>query len=556
MEKMWLEQYDDGVPTTLQPYSDQTLLDVIAQIASARPNHQALHFKGAWVSYGQLEKQSDAFAAALTSLGVVKGDRVALILPNCPQFIIAQVATWKIGGIVAAINPLYTPRELVHALNECGATSVVTLTMFYEKVRAIQHSTELKTIIATNIKDCLARLARVLFTLLVERKAGHHAKLQPKDHWFVDLILSHKMAPRPQAQITPADPAQILFTGGTSGLSKAAVCTHKSIMAAGKQGIAWSGDLIEEWKETTMMTLPLFHVFGGIYLQSMMLNSYGTMVLVPNPRDLDDVIKTIRQRKPTFLPGVPALFEAILNHPAVKSNKLDLSSLKLCVSGATALMAKTKQRFEAATGSRIVEGYGLTETTGAICMGPINGVFKEGSVGVPLPDVSVRIVNADDPEREMPTKEVGEIIIQAPQLMREYWQRPEETSETIIDGWLFTGDLGYMDEDGFLFIVDRKKDVIKTSGFQVWPSEVEEVIQSHPAVREVGVVGVPDERQTEAVKAWIVPDGDRKLTAEEIHAFCRKSLAAYKVPRHIEFIDELPKTMIGKVLRRELKQRD
>jgi long-chain acyl-CoA synthetase len=324
----------------------------------------------------------------------------------------------------------------------------------------------------------------------------------------------------------------------------------------GMQLRAWFSTFTVEWDDVIMLTIPLFHVYGNAGVFAVGIFGRDSFAIIPDPRNIDDLVATIRKVRPTFLPGVPTLFNALLNHPDVQAGKVDFKSIKLCVSGASSLLAEVKNRFETLTGGRVVEGYGLTESMMAAVVTPLHGLYKPGSVGTPLPDVEVRIADVDTGQGSLPAGEVGEILIHAPQLMLGYWQRPFDTEKTIRNGWLYTGDMGYLDEDGYLFIVDRKKDVIKPSGFQVWPREVEEVIASHPAVNEVGVGGVPDDYQGEAVKAWIVLRQGQRATAEEIQAFCREKLAGYKVPRRIEFTDSLPKTMVGKVLRRELVERE
>jgi long-chain acyl-CoA synthetase len=551
-EKPWFKSYDEGVPHTLKPYPRKTLLDVVSETARERPNHPAFLFKGAQVSYTQLERESDAFAAAVAEMGVQKGDRVALLLPNCPQAIIAQFGAWKAGAIVAPLNPLYTERELEHALNECGAETAVALSPFYAKLKALQPRTPVQRVIATNIKEYLPPLLRLLFTLFKEKKEGHRITLQAADLWLGDLLRRHAGAPRPDVPVEPDDPALLLFTGGTTGTPKAALSIHQALVMSGMQYKAWFGETLVDWEDSIMANMPLFHTYGQCGVMATALMGHHPLALVPNPRDLDDMLATIRRVRPAFLPGVPTLFIALLNHPDVRAGKADLSSLKLCISGAAPLLAETKRRFEALTGGRIVEGYSLTEAVMAGIMTPVRGTYKEGAVGLPLPDVEIRIVDADTGRTDLPPGEVGEILIRAPQLMVGYWQRPEETANVLREGCLSTGDLGYLDEDGYLHIVDRKKDVIKPSGFQVWPREVEEVIADHPAVAEVGVAGVPDDYQGEAVKAWVVLQDGQSLTADELRAYCREKLAAYKVPKHVEFRRELPKSMVGKVLRREL----
>jgi long-chain acyl-CoA synthetase len=357
-------------------------------------------------------------------------------------------------------------------------------------------------------------------------------------------------------KINPRDPALILFSGGTTGEPKGAVGTHQSLLMSGLQLRAWFSTVAVEWDDVVLLAIPLFHVYGNVGAFAVGLTGRSPFALVPNPRDLDDMVATIRRARPAFFPGVPTMFIALLNHPDVQGGKVDFKSMKLCVSGAAPLLTEVKNRFETLTGGRVVEGYGLTESMMAAVVNPLHGPYKAGSIGVPLPDVEIRIADADTGQGSLPPGEVGEMLMRAPQLMQGYWQRPEETEKTIREGWLHTGDLGYLDEDGYVFVVDRKKDVIKPSGFQVWPREVEEVIASHPAVNEVGVGGIPDDYQGETVKAWIVLRPGYQATADEIRAYCRKKLAGYKVPRQIEFTESLPKTMVGKVLRRALVEKE
>jgi long-chain acyl-CoA synthetase len=550
--KPWLANYDPGVPETLHPYPHITLLDHVRETTEKRPDHTALIFKGERISFGELMWRSDALAHALIANGVKKGDRVAIIMPNTPQYVIAEFAIWKAGGIVASINPLYTGPELEHALKECGAETAIVMTLFYDKVKAAQKKTALKRVIATNIREYLPKALMVAFMLLKEKKEGHRVSLRDGDLWFAELIQAHAGKKSPDVPVAPEDNALILFTGGTTGISKAALATHASLVAAGLQIRAWFASSLVEWDDRFMANLPLFHVFAAVGVQMVALLGRSAMVLVPNPRDLDDVVASIQKTKPTFLPGVPTLFNALMNHPKVVAKQVDMTSIKLCISGAAPLMLDTKQRFEALTGGRIVEGYALTETMMGAVISPVEGQYKPGFVGMPVTDVEVRVVDADTGEREMPPCEIGEITVRAPQLMVGYWNRPQETADMIKGGWLYTGDLGYLDEDGYLTIVDRKKDVIKPSGFQVWPREVEEVIATHPAVQEVGVAGVPDPHAGEAVKAYVVLREGMTATESEIRDFCRQSLTGYKVPKYVEFRTSLPKSAIGKMLRREL----
>ena len=555
--KHWLSHYDEGVPGSLAPYPSHTLLHYISDTASQRPDHPAAIFRGTRLTYAELERASNAFAAALAALGVKKGDAIALVLPNCPQFLIAEIGIWKLGAVVFPLNPLYTERELQTALDDSGVETAIALTRFYASLCAIQPATGLKRIIATNIKEYLPRSLRILFTLFRERKEGHRIALRSADFWFQDLLARHRSAPRPTPAPGPDDPAIMLMSGGTTGTPKRVVGHHRSLVAAGLQLHAWMKPGSRDWDDVILLPLPLFHVYANVGVQTYAIVGHNPMLLVPNPRDINDLLAQIRRERPAFLSAVPTLFIALLNHPDVAAGKADFSSIRICFSGAAPLMAETKRRFEGLTGGRIVEGYSLTEAMMATFVNPVKGPNKIGSVGLPLPDVEVRIVDAEDGERTLESGAIGEVLIRAPQVMAGYWKNAEETALALqAHGpgglWLHTGDLGYLDEDGYLFLVDRKKDLIKSSGYQVWPREIEEVLASHPAVAEVGVAGVADATKGEYVHAWVVLRSGMSATEEELRTFCRQSLAPYKVPRCVEFRSDLPKTMTGKVLRRAL----
>jgi long-chain acyl-CoA synthetase len=558
----WLAHYDADVPRTLTPYPSRTLLDYLADAAREHPRAPALLFKGATTTFAELDRLSDACAAALSSLGVTRGDRVALLLPNCPQFFVTELGAWKIGAIVAPLNPIYTERELEGPLRDCGIETIVTLTRFYERVKRVQARTPLRHVIATNIKEHFPALLRVLFTLFRERTEGDRVVLAPGDHDLARLLVTHRGSVPERAPITPGDPAVLLMSGGTTGTPKSVVGHHGAYVKTGLQVQAWTSSVLGGGRSVIMVPLPLFHVYANVGTQGLALIARHPIALVPNPRDLSDLIATIHRVKPAFFIGVPTLFTALLNHPAVQKGRVDFRSIRICFSGAAALMADTKRRFESLTGSRIVEGYSLTEAMMALTINPVAGPNKAGSVGMPLPDVHVRIFDDDEGTREMPTGEMGEICVSALQLMDGFWNRPGETAEALRDHpepsgtrrWLHTGDLGYLDGDGYLFVVDRKKDLIKTSGYQVWPREVEETLSSHPSVSEVGVAGVPDPLKGEAVKAWVVLREGQTATAAELRSYCRERMAPFKVPSSIEFRTDLPKTMIGKVLRRALRE--
>jgi long-chain acyl-CoA synthetase len=565
----WTRHYDPEVPPSLAPYPAKTLVDYIRETADARPDAPAIFFKGTTLSNGDLDRLSDRFAEALVGAGIRKGSRVALVLPNCPQFLIAEIGAWKAGATVLPLNPLYTAGELREPLTAAGVELVVTLTPFYTRLKEIQRETGVKRIVATNIKEYLPPLVRVLFTLLKEKKAGHRITLAPGDLWFQDCLKDggDRSAGLPPS---PDDPAIMLMSGGTTGTPKAVVGLHRCLVAAGLQLKTWlhppavaaqSGAAAPQ--DITVVALPLFHVYACVGIQSHAITGRIPMALVPNPRDIDDLLKTITSVRPTLFCAVPALFIALLNHPKVKAKAVDFSPVRTCFSGAAPLMAATKTQFEALTGGRIVEGYSLTEAMMACIVNPLNGLNKLGSVGVPLPDVEVAIVDPESGTRFLTNGETGEIILRAPQLMAGYFNDTEETARTLrahpgsptsigTGPWLHTGDLGYLDADSFLFIVDRQKDLIKTSGYQVWPREIEEVLAAHPSVQEVGVAGVPDDVKGEVVKAWVVKRAGTNPTLEELRAYCKQNLAPYKTPAHVEFRDSLPKTMAGKVLRRAL----
>jgi len=555
--KPWLAHYDADVAQSVAPYPDKTLLDYLSDLARTHGDKPALLFKGASLSYAALESQSDAFSAALASLGIRPGDRVAVVLPNCPQFLIAQFGIWKAGGIVVPLNPIYSDRELEMALASTGAVLAIALTPFYQRIKSIQARTRVRGVIAASIKEYLPPVLRLLFTIFKEKKDGHRIAIVAEDAWFQAVLRKYESAPRPAVEVRPDDRAVILSSGGTTGTPKGVVGLHRHYVAAGRQLYEWTKSALNPWIDTIMLPLPLFHVYANVGVQAMGFVAPAPLSLVPNPRDVGDLLKTIQRVKPAFFNGIPTLYTAILNHADVRAGKVDLSCIKLCFSGAAALMAETKRQFEERTGARIVEGYSLTEAMMACCVNPVKGKNKIGSIGLPLPDVEARIVDAERGERDLPYGEVGELILRAPQLLAEYWNNSEETATTLRahgpgGPWVHTGDLAYMDEEGYLFLVDRKKDMLKTSGYQVWPREIEEVLATHPAVMEASVAGIPDPLKGEVPKAWVVLKGGQSATEGELRAYCRERLAPYKVPVTFEFRRDLPKTMVGKVLRRLL----
>jgi long-chain acyl-CoA synthetase len=553
----WLAHYDPGVPPSLAPYPSGTLVDYLRQHAAARPDAAAILFKGRAVSWSELDRTSDACAAGFAALGVGRGDKVALLLPNCPQFVIAQLGLWKLGAVVVPLNPIYTEHEMVAPLVNAGVRIVVSLTRFYDTLKAAQPRTGVELVIATNIKEYFPAALSLLFTLAREKKGGHRITLAPRDRWLQDLLREYRGTRPAIVPLSGDDDAVILASGGTTGTPKGVVGQHKAYVYTGLQLFTWNKSLFVAGTDVVLVPLPLCHVYANVGGHGLGFVTGSPLALVPNPRDLDDVLRTITKTRPAFMLSVPTLFQAMLNSPKVQQGKVDFSSIKISFSGAMALMKATKEQFEALTGGRIIEGYSLTEGMMACLVNPLQGRAKVGSIGMPLPDVEACIVDSDTGQIELSRGQPGELLLRAPQLMREYFGNADETHHSLrqhADGrmWLHTGDIGYMDEDGYVFLTDRKKDLIKTSGYQVWPREVEEILAAHPAVAEVGVAGVPDQAKGEAVKAWVVLRAGHTATEDELRRACRERLAPFKVPSTVEFRTELPKTLVGKILRREL----
>ena len=552
----WLANYDKGVPQTID-YPKKPLFHFLEEAARKYPDRACTIFKGAVISYKEMDAQTNAMAAALVEMGVKKGDRVGIFMPNLPQFVTAFYGILKAGAAVVAINPTYPVDEIIMPVDDAGIDVMFTLTRYYDKLVATRERSKLKKIIVTNLKEALPPFTRVLYTLLKEKKGGDHLDtLASGDVWMKDLIAKHSNSAKPKVEVTPDDTAVFQYSGGTTGVPKGAVAMHRNVVANTLQIKNWMPALVPG-EEVVLMGIPLFHVYGMVAGMNFAMANGASMVMVPNARDLKDVLDNISKYKATIFPGVPTLYNAINNHPDVKAGKYNLSSIKACISGSAPLMRETKEQFEKLTGGKVFEGYGLSEAPTATHCNPLEGENKTGSIGMPLPDVDVKLINLDDGETELAQGEIGEIIINGPQVMKGYHNMPTETANSLRqmkDGkvWLFTGDIARMDEDGYFYIVDRKKELIKPGGFQVWPREVEEAIMAHPKVLEVGVGGIPDPQRGETVKAWIVMKPGETITEAELKAFCKEHLAPYKVPTHYEFRTELPKTTVGKILRREL----
>jgi len=553
MEKPWLKFYEPHVPEHLD-YPETTMPAVLEETARKYPDHTALIFNNAKITFREYNEAVDRFAAALQGLGVKKGDRVAVHLLNCPQFPIAYYAVLRIGGIVVPCNPVYTAREMRHQLKDSGAEVIVTLSMMYPIIKQIRAETKLRHVIVANIKTYLPPLLRILFTLFKEKKGGHRVDISgdANTYWFTDVLAKGPARPQP-VELSWDDTAVLMYTGGTTGISKGAELTHQNILVNAQQCKVWIS--AGEAEDISLTALPLYHSFAMTTCMNMDTLIGAAMLLIPNPRDLEDVLKNITKHKPTFYPGVPAMYVAINNYPDL--SKYDVGSIKACVSGAAGLPVEVQKRFQELTGAKLVEGYGLSEATPVTHANPIYGENRVGTIGVPWPDTEVKIVDVETGEQVLGAGEAGELCIHGPQVMKGYWNMPEETANTLREGWLYTGDIAVMDEDGYFKIVDRKKDMILgAGGFNVYPREIEDVLYEHPKVLEVAAAGIPVAGKGERVKVYVVLKEGETATEEEIIAFCRENLAPYKVPKFVEFRTDLPKTMVGKILRRVLVEED
>ncbi len=546
----WYEWYDNGVPKSIQ-YPEVPLFHFLEKSAREYPDHPCTIFKGAKITYEEMDELTDRLAAGLAHLGIGKGDRVGILIPNTPQFVMAYFGVLKAGGVVVATNPMYSEREIEHQANDSGMELMIVMSNFYNRVKNVQPKTGLKQLIVTNIKETLPPLTSLLFTLFKEKKSGFRVELGDNDIWLPDLLEDFQASDRPDIQVGPEDPAIFQYSGGTTGTPKAAVASHRNLVANTLQTRSWITSAVDG-EEVVLMAIPLYHVYGMVAGMNFGLACGAALVMVPDARDIEDTVTNLEKYEATIFPGVPTLYNAINNFPDVVAGKYDLSSIKACISGSAPLMRETKETFEALTGGIVFEGYGLSEAPTATHCNPLLGENRTGSIGLPFPDVDARIVDLDDEETVLPPGEIGELTIKGPQVFKGYHNMPTETRNALREGWLYTGDIARMDEDGYFYIVDRKKEVIKPGGFQVWPREVEEVLQDHPAIKEAAVGGVQDPYRGESVKAWIVLNPGESLEKEEIKDWCRKSLAKYKVPTEVEFRDELPKTHVGKLLRREL----
>jgi long-chain acyl-CoA synthetase len=558
-DKPWLKFYEPHVPEHID-YPRKTIVESMEETAKKFAEDTAIIFKDRTMSYRELMGGTNRVAGALQKLGVKKGDRVAIHLLNMPQFLMTYYAILKIGAVVVPCNPVYTARELKHQLNDSGAEVVVTLSLLYSTIKAIRDETKLKHVIVAKIKTYFPPVLKILFTLAREKKDGHAVDISgdANTYWFSDFIANAPEEPEP-VEISWEDTAVLMYTGGTTGVSKGAQLTHKNVFVNAYQVVIWVNALDEQNRMLT--SLPLYHSYAMTCCMNAGAITGGVSILIPNPRDLDDVLKTIDKHKPDFYPGVPALYVAINNHPDV--GKYDLTSLRACNSGAAPLPLEVQQRFQEITGARLVEGYGLSEASPVTHANPIFGDSRLGTIGLPYPDTEIKIVDPESGDRVLGIGEVGELCVRGPQVMKGYWNMPTETANTLRVGpeggepWLHTGDMSVMDKDGYFQIVDRKKDMILgAGGYNIYPREIEDVLFEHPKVLEAAAVGVPIPDKGERVKIYIVLKDGETATEEEFIDFCKENLAPYKVPKYVEFRDDLPKTLVGKVLRRELLEEE
>jgi len=536
--KFWIHQYDAHVPASLD-YPSINLVEMFENAKEENPDKRVILYEGFVYSYREIYQLVQNFSTNLIRLGLKKGDRVAIMLPNIPQFIIAYFAILKAGGIVVAMNPNYKQPEIEFLFRDSQPKKVVCLERHAEVLNAI----------------CFPDISRIYvksdnFLRIQNRNKSDYVQSNRAQFFedFCQTVQDHSAKNFPL--ISPDDPAIFQYSGGTTGIPKAAIGSHRNIVCNVKQFLTWCN--LEEGKETLMAAIPLYHVYGMILTMNLAVALHSEVVLVDDPTNTGKILREIENQEVTFYPGVPSMFYAINQHPLVQSGKFDISSIKACISGSAPLHPGIKSEFERLTRGRLVEGYGLSEAPTATHCNPVLGKNKSSSIGLPLPDVQCKIVDLETGENELPLGMPGELAIKGPQVMVGYHNQSEEEKTALREGWLYTGDVAYMDEEGFFFLVDRKKSLIKVSGFQVWPNEVEHVILSHPGVKECAVGGAPDEKQGEKVIAWIVKKPDVSVTKEIIDGWCREKLINYKVPSEIFFRDQIPRSGVGKVLRREL----
>ncbi len=548
MEKTWHRFYDKGVTFEVDPPKDPLPVH-LERAARDFPQLTATEFIGARLTYRQLADQVSRFAASLSQLGVKPGDRVAIMLPNCPQTIIAYYAVLSIGAVVVMTNPMYVEREMIHQFNDSGAKVLVGLDHLFPRIAKVWKETPVEKLVITSIRDYLPFPLNLLYPFKAKKqKLNMKIPYGGSIHSFKRLVEdSPGNPPRPETDM--GDVAALQYTGGTTGVAKGVMLTHNNLVVNVAQVSLWLPAL-EQGKERFLCVLPFFHVFGMSTAMNWPICIGATMTLLPR-FEIKDFLKTIAKTRPTIALLVPTIFAAMVNYPEI--SKYDISSINYVVSGSAPLPVEIMNRFEQLTGSVILEGYGLTESSPVTHVNPVQSKRKAGSIGIAIPSTDARIMDLETGTKEQQVGQPGELVIKGPQVMKGYWNMPEETADTLKDGWLHTGDIAYMDEDGYVFIVDRKKDMIIAGGFNIYPRDIDEALYEHPKIADAVSIGVPDEYRGETVKVFVVVKPGEMLTEEEVIAHCEERLASYKVPRLVEFRDQLPKTMVGKVLRKELR---
>lgn len=533
-KKLWLKSYPSGVRYHLD-YPYKTLGQLLDETVAKMPDTLAMIFGGQTVTYRQFGDQVNRFAGALADIGVVRGERVGLMGPNCPQWEIAFFALLKLGAIVVQTNPMYIEREIAYQMNDSGATSIIVFEMLYPRVKNIMEETSLQRAVVFNFM----------------------APVQPAEGVYsYDELIKHDPV-YPDVAINPSEDLAVLqYTGGTTGVSKGVMLTHSNLIANTLQVIEWSTN-IDYGKERILTILPVFHVYGMTNCLNYAVAMAATQIILPR-FDPDQVLETIRTHKPTLFPGAPTMYMALNNHPRIAEYRESLAAIKVYVSGSAPLPLEVEQKFSEVTRGEgnLVEGYGLSEASPITHCNPFDRHTRAGSIGLPIPDTDFVIMDLETGDREIPVGEIGEICIRGPQVMKGYWKKKLETAETLRNGWLHTGDIGRMDDEGFCYVIDRKKDIIIAGGYNIYPRDIEEVLYEHPKVKEVVVAGVPDQYRGETVKAYIVLQPNTEADEKEFITFCKTRMAAFKVPRYVEFRAELPRTIVGKVLRRKLVEEE